>query len=836
MKLQKNLAKVAVITLVLIASLVAFNANVSVKAQSVIPPIIGLPSGVTPTITLDSIAYMSIRPNPIGLNQPLLFNLWLEPPTHYSRYLAGLTVDITKPNGDKETFGPMTTYQGDSTAWFEYTVDQVGTWKFKFNFPGNYYANGTLPPGFGQTGPQYLDSAYYKPASTKEIEIVVQSDPVLPWPETPLPNDYWTRPVSPNNREWVRYLGDYPYIGYMKNPPAETNHHASNYKFTPFVQAPNTAHIVWKRQGALSGLMGGDFEKKLFGSGEGTYAGTPSIIFEGRCYQSVTKVIGQLVNGSYLQMPATVWQCYDLRTGEIYWEQTGVTVPTAITYIAGVEAVPGATSSQVGTGANLVAISGGRFIRYHPYTGAATLNISTSPLSSGTIYRDPFVLSIQTLGSGANTQYRLINWTMAGTGTNFTARIVGNRSWPFSSLGTCDFDAMVAVTTQGITPAGAGIAMDARIIGVDILTGAVKWNTTAGVGYGIYSGSSACADKGKYAVRFNDGHWYCWDLYSGQKLWKSELSSWPWGIWGAYNVASAYGLLYYMQYDGIVAYDWDDGTVAWQYSAGDSGFETPYNTWPFFTNAVIADGKVYSANGEHSPTSPLPRGWKLHCIDAYTGEGLWNISGGGTPGAMADGYLTFDSRYDGYMYVFGRGKTKTTVTAPDVIVPKGTGVVIRGTVMDMSPAQANTPCVSKESMSTQMEYLHMQHPIGGLKNDAQMTGVQVKLTALDDTDNPTEIGTVTTSAYYGTFEMPWTPTEEGTYRIIASFEGDESYGSSAASTAVSIGPAIEQPDTSNNQQDIVAQDYTLTIVGTGIGIVIAVAIAFAITIQVLKKR
>jgi len=53
---------------------------------------------------------------------------------------------------------------------------------------------------------------------------------------------------------------------------------------------------------------------------------------------------------------------------------------------------------------------------------------------------------------------------------------------------------------------------------------------------------------------------------------------------------------------------------------------------------------------------------------------------------VADGYLTLGCR-DGYMYVIGKGKSETTVTAPDVAVPKGTAMTIKGTVLDQSPAQ-----------------------------------------------------------------------------------------------------------------------------------------------------
>lgn len=797
--------------------------GVPVNAQQIIPPLIDVPSGVTPKISLDTIAYLSIRPNPVGVGQAVLVNIWLEPPTHYSRYLTGLEVVITKPNGETETIGPITTYQGDGTAWFEYTVDQIGTWKFKFNFPGNYYAAGIVPPGFMQPNPQFIDSAYYKPSSTKEVELVVQEEPRIPWIETPYPTDYWTRPVSPENREWASQLGDFPYMGYMKNPPTGTNHHASNYKFTPYVQGPETAHVVWKRLGALSGLMGVDMEKRLFGAGEGTYAGTPAIVFEGRCYQAVTKPF----NG----VTQTVLECYDLRTGKMFWEKIDVPAPTAITYIGGAEAVPGATQSQVGTGANLVAISGGRLIRIHPFTGAVVLNISISPLTTGTIYRDPFVLTVQDLGaSAANAtggRYRLVNWTIAGTGTNFTTRIMSNISWPFTSIGTCDYDSMVAVTTQGITPAGAGIAMDAYIIGTSLTSGNILWNVTAGAGFGIYSGSTACADHGKFVIRFNDGYWHCWNLNSGQKLWKSELSSWPWGIWGGYSVASAYGLLYYMQYDGIVAYDWDTGKIVWHYSSGDSGYETPYNTWPFFVRGIqIADEKIYIGNGEHSPTSPLPRGWRLHCMNALTGEGIFNITGGGDAGAIADGYLTYDNRYDGYMYVYGKGQSQTTIQAPLTAITSGQSLMIIGTVMDMSPGQPNTPCVSKESMTQWMEYLHMQKPI-----PTDVKGVPVSIDAVDPNGNSVHIADVTTDMS-GSFKTLWTPEIAGEYVVTATFVGDDSYGSSWAETAVGVVEALIAPTATPINLDAVNNNMMMGFIGVGIGIIIAIILA----VLLLRKR
>ncbi len=193
-------------------------------------------------------------------------------------------------------------------------------------------------------------------------------------------------------------------------------------------------------------------------------------------------------------------------------------------------------------------------------------------------------------------------------------------------------------------------------------------------------------------------------------------------------------LLIYPQYDGVVAYNWTNGKVVWRYKYdAPYPYETVYgddNTgealYPFYDSIIrIADGKIYTSNTEHTASQPATRGWKLHCINATTGEGLWNITGSMAAGAVADGYLQANNRNDGFLYVFGKGKSATTVTAPQTAVSKGNAVLIEGTVLDQSPAQPGTPAVSKESIATQMEYLHMQKPIDGVEHNLTITGVPV---------------------------------------------------------------------------------------------------------------
>jgi hypothetical protein len=358
----------------------------------------------------------------------------------------------------------------------------------------------------------------------------------------------------------------------------------------------------------------------------------------------------------------------------------------------------------------------------------------------------------------------------------------------------------VDITIDG----GTGIRHGFRVIAADLMTGQWLYNNTYddepySAAQMPYSQSCHIAERGKVAILMRKGYFNFYDSRTGAFLFKSETMDYPWDEpgFGAYNIASAYGMFYRGGYGGVYAFDWDDGSIVWKYKqTALSQYETPYvdengvTVYSWNGGVQVADGKVFWQNNEHTPTQPITRGWGLHAIDAYTGEGVWNITSMMSPGAVADGYLTASCNYDGYTYVFGKGKSETTVTAPDVSVPKGTAFTIKGTVLDMSPAQPSTPCVSKESMATQMEYIHFQQPIAGLWGDETIIGVPVTLTAISsDGSECVDIGTTMTSGYYGTFGFAWTPEKEGTYEIIAAFAGDDSYGSSASSTFVTVGPA-----------------------------------------------
>jgi hypothetical protein len=794
-----------------------------------------LPAGITANYTVKVTPYLSFRPNPVGVDQTFLVNMWTSPAPGVNRLWMDFKVTITKPDGTKDII-TMDSYLHDGTSWFEYVADQVGEWKLKFEFPGNYF------PTLG---------LYATPSSTAEQKLVVQEAWIASWPESPLPTDYWTRPVAYEHREWWPILGDWPWYGPGQGAiwdqlyPDTNRRWSANYRFTPWVQGPTSAHIAWKRPHIIGGIIGGDFTTMPMTTAGVltigvTAGGNPNIVFQGRAYQTLTKPMPTIVNDTVRTLPVSVWRCYDLRTGEVYWELTDVTAPTYIEYTVGVHAA----GAEHVTATNLIAISGSRLLKYSPVTGAVTLNISI-PVT-GTYYMNGYCLAVQNLGNSVpeNQRYRLINWTTFGTSSNFTSRIISNTTYARSSLPTLiDWNAGYGATASTLSTQGIYSAM--TVLGFNLLTGQQLWNQTL-PGLTQYSGSANVADHGKVAILTEQGYYIAFDMYSGNKVWESDRFAYPWSEpgFGAYAVQSAYGMFYRQAYDGVYAFNWDDGSLAWKYTApAFAQYETPYvdengtTVYSWNVCGYIAEGKMYVYNNEHTPSTPITRGWGLHCINATNGEGIWDIMITGAAGAregdigpVVDGYLSLLGS-DGYQYVFGKGKSKTTVTASPKTVTKGETVLIEGTILDQSPAQPNTPCVSRESMALQMEYLHKQMPIAGIWGNETIEGVPLTLTAIASDGTVTEIGATTTNGYYGTFNKAWKPPAEGTYEIIASFEGDNSYSSSAAATGLSVDPAPNEPETPTQPQ-IVIPDYTLAIVGTGIAVIIAVAIA----VLILRKR
>jgi hypothetical protein len=850
MQFSKNNAKLTTIFIIALLMTSISITALQVEAQltnqeggSIPGPV---PTGVTPDLRIKTHAFLSFRPTTIGRGQTFLVNMWLNPATHASRYMKDYKVTITKPEGDPIVI-TMDSYRADTTAWFEYIADQVGEWKLKFEFPGAYFPAGIYTPAPGAVmGTQPFtatQSCYYEPDSTEEQILTVQEAIVYSWPEAKLPTDYWTRPASLENREWWPILGNYPGTGYSPGGETIANNMwdtlypdtnpcwSSNYAFHPWVIGPNTAHIVWKRQGGIAGLTGGPGGQ--LGSVAGGFGGglpNPSLIYAGRAYDSYVKPGGS----------TTYMRCYDIRTGEIYFEvpaatttssffgfiMTSTLMPTYIVYTTNAFLeVPGAAAGRTWA-VELVAISGGRLIKWNPYTGAVTTNVSVSPLT-GTFHNQ---MEGYVLGVVGN---RLINWTTSGSSADYTTRIISNTTYSGTSLPSLiDWNTGYGASASSNTPAPMGAWYGTTVRGFNLYTGAQLWEKI--VEDTCYSSTCAVADHGKVAVLMMGGYFLAWDLATGKLAWKSEAMDYPWSepAFGAYSIQSAYGMLFREAYDGVYAFNWTNGKIVWKYKApAKSVYESPYidengaPVYSFNTGATIADGKMYTYNTEHTESWPLTRGWGLHCINITDGTLVWKIGNPMSPGAVADGYLAAANSRDGYTYIYGKGKSATTVTAGPKAITLGEKVVVEGTVLDQSPAQAGTPCVSKDSMTTQMEYLHLQQPIAGIWNNETIKGVPVSLDAVDPNGNPEHIDLVTSEGYSGTFASTWEPKIAGQYTVTATFMGDDSYGSSFATTYVSVSEAPQATATPEPKE---APDYSALLYGILVAVIIAIVIGLVL--------
>ena len=659
-------------------------------------------------VNADTYPYLSATPNPIGIGQTVNIVIWMQPfPASNADRYANYSITLTRPDGTTIPFGPLVT-DANGGASLRYAPDAVGTWYVQFSYPGQTMTSGN----------------YYKPSSSPKVELIVQEDPVQFIPAVPLPDGYWTRPISAENRAWWTIAGNWLSTNSILTYNATGN-------FAPFTQAPNSGHIVWTRELTMGGLVGGELGEKDYNMGlsyEQKF--TPPVVMNGRLY--------------YNLYPATRKQpgviCVDLRTGQEIWRGNyTITCGQLFCYDS---------INQAGAFAYLWSL-GATYQMYDAFTGDWMLSLANA--STGTVVFDnkgTMLVYIINTKSGwlalwnstkcfdenklityqstlAKTQYGIYGGQWRPTTGTYDWRlgISWNATIPKEDISLSI--AQIAGDVIAVRGAYANFGPQA-LAAYSMNTGQKLWgiiNVTTpyiitGAGDGIF-------------VLYNtyDLKWYAFDLNSGSALWTSDPQSYPWGMMSEYAVV-AYGKLYTSAYDGCVyAFDIKTGKQAWKYSTGNAGYETPYGTYVIKDPLIVADGKVYLSQSETGPPDPYWRGGKIHCIDANTGEGIWSIANYGMVGAIADGYALFDCGYDNRIYCFGKGQTATTVSAPQVVTQKGQSVMVTGTVTDQSPGAAkDTPAISDESMSSWMEYIYMQKPI-----PTNATGVTVTLALLIQT-------------------------------------------------------------------------------------------------------
>jgi hypothetical protein len=763
-----------------------------------------LPSVAAAPANVETLAFLALSPNPTGLNQSVGVSVWVVPiPPTTKDVFHGFQITITKPGETVETIGPLDSSLVGS-RYFTFTPDRVGKYYFQLTYPGETFANGTT---------------YYMPATSPKTELIVQEQHVPDYPETPLPTDYWDRPISGMNREWWSISGNWLMRGYNATYRAFDSVAA----FNPYTAAPESAHVVWTKELALGGLVGGESGSKSYFSGLSYETKlNPPVIINGRLY--------------YNMYPATLglpgFVCVDLRTGEELWRNTENTITCAqlYNYVSG---------NETGIAPYLWSI-GSTYKMFDAFTGELILSFANA--SKGTVvYSDDGTMLVYVCDGVSNWLTRW-NSTKAFDENGMITWSPNNITLWGLKTGTFDWRKGIEwnVTTPqwNVTASGMKVTQTIQTIADDSIltfvgapndlrfhicysakTGEQLWAFDRTDGNRQYPPLVA-SGEGVY-VQFDPTHgqYIAYSLATGSQLWVSDALEYP---WGGYSLSStiAYDKLYSLDLAGYVtAFDIKTGKRLWHFFSGNSGIETHYGAYAFFWGPLVAGEVVFAATGEHSPSQPLSRGQRLFAIDANTANSLWNITGMMAVQAIADGYLLVYNAYDNRLYCFGKGQTSTTVSVTKSQIGKGESVGITGTITDQSPAQKDSPCISKDSMSVWMEYLLMQQP-----RPANVTGVPVKLQAIRSDNTVIALGQITSDPD-GVFRFKWTPPDEDLYKIRATFEGDGSYGSSYATTTlmVDLASPTEEPT------------YIATILAIIASIVVALVIGI-VSALALKRR
>jgi len=805
----------------------------------------------TPPWQITTYAYINAAPNPVGVGQETLIVVWLDVTiqgvsiTNNIRF-QNYKLTITKPDGTTETKTWPTVTDTTSSAYTPYTPTQAGTYTLKFEFPGQTYTF---------SGAYQNDT--YTPSS-KTTTLTVQEDPIPRLPTTPLPTEYWTRPIEAENLAWGEISSNW--LGGAATGDIWQKNGA----------APRTPHVMWTRRLELGGVVGGTQDQDAtFYSGFSyeTRFNNPIIISGILYYVQSLNHAGS--GGGY--------HAVDLRTGEEIWHRDdlgSLTNPAP----SKAQLLNFQSPNQHGVvGGTLWQVSGSTWIAIDALTGKWVCNLTGVPsgteayTTKGDIVR--YILSYNTTTRAG----RLLVWnTTAAIGNTAASMIYGGEGWRpagqiINASTSASYSLNVTVTadlTGNSAPTIVGVLPGDLILGRSSAVGltslpapnpnpwtlwALNLNESKGAIGSLLWRKDYSAPAGNITrmmawqpldpvyrtftmTDFETGQRLGYSLNTGELLW-GPLGEQPgFQYYASREGFPAYGNLYVSGYGGVVfCYSMKDGTLLWKYNNTSSGLETPWGNYPTHA-AAVANGILFTMSGEHSPNTPLYKGYRARAINATTGEEIWTLldwsaSGLGTsvaPVAVADGFMTFANAYDGQIYCVGKGVSGATVEAPLAAITLGQSLVVTGTVTDQSPGSKakGTAAVSDDSMTAWMEYQFMQKP-----KPLDAKGVEVTISVVDANNNYRDIGKTTTDLD-GFFSFQWKPDIEGKYIVYASFAGSEAYWPSHAVAAFAVDPA-PQEEAPPEEEPSMTDTYLLVGVVAIIIAVLAVGTAILLT---LRKR
>src|SRR3990172_10050158 len=193
-----------------------------------------------PGVVIKTYPLIDAIPNPVGVGEQVLIRFGIsEALGNVNLGWTGITVTVVDPDGTTTTLGP---YKTDSTgsSFTIFKPSKVGNYTLTTNFPRQNATETWTPSERG--GAQILKDTIFD-ASSISMTLSVQAEPLPAYPDLPLPTEYWTRPIDPQDRSWYQIAGTW-----VERPPNS---------FSPYNDdAPETAHVLWARSLTDGGSTG----------------------------------------------------------------------------------------------------------------------------------------------------------------------------------------------------------------------------------------------------------------------------------------------------------------------------------------------------------------------------------------------------------------------------------------------------------------------------------------------------------------------------------------------------------------------------------------------------
>ncbi len=271
-------------------------------------------------------AYISVSPPTVGSGQNVIITFFSDklPPTALGDYgdRFYFDVNIIKPDGTNDT---ITNIESDpvGAGYTNYVPSDTGTYVVQaimltHIIDGGASRGAVAPQGAGWWPSGQPLSGFnpigvvFESALSIPLTLTVTDEPVPSYIETPLPNDYWNRPIYDTNRGMGKVMMG-QWLG-----ASELAEFSNNGRYNPYSQGPASSHVLWTKPYHNGGIAGGQATVNSSTPDNSYYSGQsyenkggPSIILNGKVYWVDS------VN------PRQGWYCVDLYTGEtIYFTNT----------------------------------------------------------------------------------------------------------------------------------------------------------------------------------------------------------------------------------------------------------------------------------------------------------------------------------------------------------------------------------------------------------------------------------------------------------------------------------------------------------------------------------